>query len=78
MTHQFNPLYGKEYKMIERKKIWGEDRIQYINENNEMCLIPTSWTDVAEPDLFITVSEGRSSFRFDDLQELSKILKTEK
>ena len=64
--------------MIERKNIWGEDRLLYINENGEMCLIPTCWTDVAEPDIFITISEGRSSFRFDDLQELSKILKREK
>ena len=61
--------------MIERKNIWGEDRVQYINENGDMCLIPTCWTDAAEPDLFITVSEGRSHFRFDDLQELTKILK---
>ena len=64
--------------MIERKKVWGEDRVLYINENGEMCLIPTCWTDVAEPDIFITISEGRSSFRFDDLQELSKILKEKK
>ncbi len=61
--------------MIERKKTWGEDRILYINEKGEMLLIPTSWTDVAEPDPFITVSKGRSHFKFKDLLELTKILK---
>lgn len=64
--------------MIERKKVWGDDKVLYINEKGEMCLIPASWTDVAEPDPFVAVSEGRSHFRFDDLQDLSKILKTEK
>ena len=61
--------------MIERKKTWGEDRILYINEKGEMLLIPTSWTDAAEPDPFITVSQGRSPFKFNDLLELTKILK---
>jgi len=61
--------------MIERKKIWGEYRILYIDGNDEMCLIHTSWTDVADEDPFVIVSNGRSAFRFDDLVKLSNLLK---
>lgn len=61
--------------MIERKKTWGEDRILYIDENGEMCLIHASWTDVVEEDPFIVVANGRSTFRFDDLKQLSILLK---
>lgn len=62
--------------MIERKKTWGEDRILYIDENGDMCLIHTSWTDMIEEDPFIAVSNGRSNFRFDDLKELSYLIKS--
>lgn len=47
----------------------------YIDENEEMCLIPTSWTNVLEEDPFITISDGRSHFRFSDLKELSDMIK---
>ena len=62
--------------MIERKKTWGEDRVLYVDESAEMRLIPTSWTDVLEEDPFTIVSNGRSAFRFDDLKELSRLMKS--
>ena len=78
ITHPFIPLYGKEYELIYRKKSWGEDRIMYIDENSIMCSIYTSRTDVMEEDPFISISNGRSDFRFDDLKKLSSIMKNVK
>jgi hypothetical protein len=75
ITHPFIPFYGKEYEMIYRKKSWGEDRVTYIDESGQMCSIYTSWTDVIEEDPFVTISNGRCHFRFDDLKKLSSIMK---
>lgn len=61
--------------MIERKNLWGEDRILYIDESGEMCLIHASWTNVVEEDPFVVVANGRSAFKFDDLKKLSSLLK---
>ena len=47
----------------------------YFNKNGDLSTIPTSWTDVAEPDFFNLQSAGRSDFRYKDLVELAKILK---
>ncbi|NSW92880.1 MAG: hypothetical protein HPY74_19940 [Firmicutes bacterium] len=75
VTHQFSPLFGKEFELIERKLTWGEDRLLYIDDKGEMYLMPASWTDVCDPDPFIVVSNGRSDFKYDDLLELSRIIK---
>ena len=47
----------------------------YFKKNGDLATIPTSWTDVAEPDLFDLQSAGRCNFRYADLVELVKILK---
>ena len=60
---------------MERRLAWGQDRVVYFKKNGDLATIPTSWTDVAEPDLFNQQSAGRSNFRYADLVELAKILK---
>ena len=75
ITHPFIPQYGKEYVFIDRRLNWGEDRVVYFDENNDVATVLSSWTDVIEPDMFAMQSGGRSNFRYPDLVELSKILK---
>jgi len=75
ITHPFIPQYKNEYEFVERRLAWGQDRVVYFKKNGDLATIPTSWTDAAEPDLFIAQSAGRSNFRYADLVELDKILK---
>ena len=75
IPHPFIPQYKNEYEFVERKLAWGQDRVVYFKKNGDLATIPTSWTDVAEPDLFNLQSAGRSNFRYADLVELDKILK---
>jgi hypothetical protein len=75
ITHPFIPQYGNEYEFIDRRLTWGEDRVVYINQKGDVAAVLTSWTDVAEPDIFVLQSAGRSNFRYSDLIELSRLLK---
>lgn len=75
ITHPFIPQYGIEYEYVDRRLNWGQDRVVYFDKNGDSATVPTSWTDVAEPDLFNLQSAGRSNFRYQDLVELARLLK---
>ena len=75
VTHPFIPQYGTEYEYVDRRLNWGQDRVVYLDKNGDSATIPTSWTDVEEPDLFSLQSAGRSNFRYRDLVELARMLK---
>jgi hypothetical protein len=49
--------------------------VVYFEKNGDLATIPTSWTDVAEPDMFAIQSAGRCNFRYADLVELAKLIK---
>jgi hypothetical protein len=46
----------------------------YYDAQRRLRSVLTSWTDVAELDLFAQASAGRSWFRSDDLQRLCVLL----
>jgi hypothetical protein len=46
----------------------------YYDAQGRLRSVLSSWTDVAEPDLFAQASGGRSWFRSDDLQQLCVLL----
>ncbi len=75
VTHPFIPQYKDEYEFIDRRHSWGQDRVVYLDKNGNFATIPTSWTDVAEPELFTVQSAGRSDFRYVDLVELASFIK---
>jgi hypothetical protein len=49
--------------------------VVYLDKNGNSATIPTSWTEVEEPDLFNLQSKGRSNFRYRDLVELARLIK---
>ena len=75
IIHPFIPQHNNEYEFVDRRQTWGQDRVVYFDENGNAATILSSWTDVAEPDIFIVQSAGRCNFKYSDLVELSKILK---
>ncbi|MCP4387373.1 MAG: transposase [Gammaproteobacteria bacterium] len=60
--------------MVTRRLNWGEDRVMYFNQEGKLRSMLTSWTSVAESDLFAQVAAERSWFRFDDLLALGEHL----
>jgi hypothetical protein len=52
-----------------------EERVCFHDEQNRICEIPLSWTDLSTADTFVTLSAGRSWFRFEDLLELVRLIR---
>jgi len=45
-----------------------------LDEQGQQLSLPLGWTDAAEPDVFVTMSAGRSAFRVVDLLELAALV----
>jgi hypothetical protein len=43
--------------------------------DGRFCSLPIGWTDLASPEPYLTIGEGRSRFRVEDLLELAEQLK---
>ena len=57
--------------LTRRRNDWGEDRVVFFDTHGKLRSIRTSWTSLAERDLFAQTSAGRSWFRIDDLLRLA-------
>ena len=60
--------------MVSVHQTWGEYRVFYADNDGALAAMPVNWTDVAEPDPFVTVAAGRSYSRPADLLCLSALL----
>jgi hypothetical protein len=73
ITHRFHPLYGREFELAHHRQCWGEDRVFYLNEGEELRSIPARWTSAGDDDPLVVISAGRSMYRVADLLELTKL-----
>jgi hypothetical protein len=48
--------------------------VHFFDDSGLLREIPLSWTDAVPEDAFLAISQGRSWFRFEDLQELARII----
>jgi hypothetical protein len=60
--------------MVAYKSAWGEDRVYFYNERNQLTALPASWTDVVAADPFVTVAAGRAPFQPNDLLTLVQLI----
>ena len=60
-------MAGRRFRFVTRKKIWGEDRVTFQDATGRLHSIPTSWTNLAPVDPFVTIAAGRAVFRPADL-----------
>ena len=74
MTHPFHPWLGREFVFVAVRQTWGEDRVFFLDDVGTQKSLPTGWTDVAEPDPFVALAAGRSSFRVVDLLALVELI----
>ena len=67
-------MYQKEYKLVERKTAWNEDRVFFVDERGDYRSIPASWTNIYDVDPFVKISSGKAYFKFSDLLLLRTLL----
>lgn len=60
--------------MVAYKSAWGEDRVYFYDESQQLTALPASWTDVPETDPVVAVAAGRSAFRANDLLEMVQLI----
>lgn len=75
VTHPYHPLLGQKFQLITYRNHWGEDRVYFHDDKGDLCILPASWTDIGPEDPFVTMSQGRSYFRFEDLLSLTQLVK---
>jgi len=56
------------------QQTWRQDRVFFFGEDGNLKSLPTAWTDVAEPDVFVAMAAGRSPFRVEDLLALAEVI----
>ena len=59
---------------MDCRQCWGEWRVYYYNENEQLAYFPATWTDAGQTDPFVAVAEGRAVSRFEDLLRLDKLI----
>ena len=74
ITHPFHPLCGRKFKLICRRRHWGEDRVVYEGPDQRLCTIASAWTDIDPADEFRLVAADRSAFRTVELLALCDAL----
>jgi hypothetical protein len=65
---------GREFRLAQRKKNWGEDRVLLFDGQGDLFSLPADWTDAGPPDPYVAVAAGRSAFRVADLVELAALI----
>ena len=74
MTHPFHPWFGREFSYVAVQQTWRQDRVFFFGDDGAMQSVPRPWTDVAEPDVFVTMAAGRCPFRVADLLALAEVI----
>ncbi|MEW5980081.1 MAG: DUF5372 family protein [Acidobacteriota bacterium] len=75
ITHPFHPWHGRQFELVAYKSAWGENRVYFYNEQQQLTTIAASWTDFIAGDPFVVVSAGRAVFRAEDLLELAGLVR---
>ena len=60
--------------MLSVRQTWGEYRVFYQDDVGALAALPTTWTDVAAIDPFVTIAQGRSYGRPFDLLRLCDVI----
>ena len=73
VTHPFHPLFRREFELVHCRQCWGEERVFYLDEGEELRSFPVRWTSADAGDPLVVISAGRSLYRVVDLLELAKL-----
>jgi Family of unknown function (DUF5372) len=62
VTHQFRPLFGRDFEFVAHRHNWGEDRVHLHDADGVLFSLPAGWTDVVPADPFAVIAAGRCPF----------------
>ncbi len=74
ITHQFHPLYGKQFCLVEVRCVFAESYLYFHDETGRLREIPAAWTNYADGDAFVEVAAGRSALHGRSLLELVELV----
>jgi hypothetical protein len=74
VTHPFHPWSGRTFEFVSVRQTWLQERVFFMLDDGTLTSVPSAWTDVVQPDVFVTVAAGRSPFRVDDLLALAELI----
>ena len=74
IIHPFHPLLGEELVRVAERSSRHGDRVWYERADGSVASIPRAWTDLAAPDPFAVLAEGKGHFRPGDLVELAELV----
>jgi hypothetical protein len=74
VTHPFHPLCGREFPLVDRRRVWGEDRLFFYEPEGVLRRLPAAWTSLCVTDAFVVAAEGRAPFRVEDLVAVARRL----
>jgi hypothetical protein len=75
VTHPFHPWHGRQYELFNYRHNWGEYRVWFFDEQDQLRSLPATWTDVVPPDPAVVAAAGRAPFRAADLLRLVRLLR---
>jgi hypothetical protein len=78
VTHPFHPWSGRRFEFVAVRRTWRQDRVFFVLGDGTLTSLPSAWTDVVEPDVFVTVAAGRSAFRVADLLALAELIEAQR
>jgi hypothetical protein len=74
ITHPFHPSFGRRFRLVDYRRMWGDDRLYIEGDDGSMKRIPVQWTDHSPLDPFVEMARGRAHFRLEDLRRLADLL----
>ena len=74
MTHPFHPWFGQTFEFVSVRHTWKQHRVFFLLDDGTLTSVPTGWTDMAEPDVFVAAAAGRSLFHPQDLLALAEVI----
>jgi hypothetical protein len=79
VTHPFSPFYGQSFTFIKKASNDGRDRLICVDEAGNIRRFLTAWTDYhsgfTSEEQEKAVSRVSADFRYEDLFELSELLR---
>jgi hypothetical protein len=76
ITHPFHPLCGQTFPLLSQHFAWGEERVFFSEaQTHKLRSLPLAWTNLALPDPFLVVADGKAVLRWRDLQQLAQFLR---
>jgi hypothetical protein len=74
VIHPFHPWFGRTFEFVSVRHTWKQHRAFFLLDDGTLTSVPTGWTDMAEPDVFVVAAAGRSHFRPRDLLEVAEVI----